>query len=1047
MADNSSEDKPAHLRKLPIKSFDVAPGDVIGGMVFVMDKPLGIEEGMVGISVSSPAYRTYIFDQIESLVAGNNQNKALQKRFNDKIKSDSQFSEKIRNFQSQENDLGKLKLLDIIIDDMMNDKIHVTKRHPPSWDEAKKVFTTFGELGTIKGLTTYKVNEGLGGLLFEGYKKECGVEPGSKFYVEIGKLMAKGDKAYMVKQDGELILGGTGPSLTKILKTTMGKTYLQPMLHPGVILATGGLSVVAFGIGAAAWKGYYLRNNNPVKANSDAIVETISTKMAKAKGFAAQEIDTIEGTYDKKDNKPKIATIVTWSPGCVDLGGRVTGDESNLGSVAVSYNNDGIRIKTDGKGNIYQGFEKKLENGAKELDAKGQPVIEYYKIDQNNNNQKTACSKQDYDNAAYTVSDDKIYGMGESLASFLGSGDTDGIGSKGQNKAIVPLDKKQNYGSNFTHQFYGIDFGKAYGQKVNPIVEKLRDDFSFEKPADKTLKFSNYSMLYDNPLSDKMKGVYLLAALRGQLIDPRKSEIAAEYQKSDPVFAAKLKTYPEPKPGKDSDLALIQKEIERYEKLAVDAGKNKKKRSEYTSYADRLKEVKQTAQETDTQILKIFESRIKLNPSQIDVLDNIEKLTAKKASILSADGKVILNHVQVKRDDRVAWQITPPAPDGDGKFRLYCEADKADHPEILSKLNKYADNSELKDIIQKIKLNEATGKIEATLTSDELKTLSEKLTEKSVVKARKEDKQFVGADLYRTQKQKNAFHTALKQAAESKPEETATNELSSHLFSILEVNNLESPRSSAKLSQDSNSLLSVSNPGDSPPRRRNSIGDLGAGDPSVGYERRATSARSSNIFGSDDSNTSFTPRLSGAPRTLAVVQDSTLKNVVTYFKGDDVKINHPNIKNIDQLKNIDLSSFSSDLQAPPKPITIALSKPGSADPDQTIDVTIKQTLSGKRVQYFAPKDLRPEDFEFTAAEICKLAVMSSKPGAKFDFSKASPEKQEILKKEFKNAVQEAIQNNKFTAETAPSLKEPSQVKPVSDPTPTKPKRPRSTSKF
>ena len=1025
MADNS-EEKPAHLRKLPIKSFDVAPGDVVGGMVFVMDKPLGIEEGMVGISVDSVPYRAFIAEQLMSLIKDTNENTELQARFNQKISEDQNFKSLIDSVKQHKDNLlaADTKQVDKLITAMMSDQKHVTKRHPPSWDEAKKVFTTFGELGTIKGLTTYKENKGLGGLLFEGYKTDCGVKPGSKFYVEIGKLMAKGDKAYMVKQDGELILGGTGPSLTKILKTTMGKTYLQPLMNPLVILATGGLSAVAFGIGAAAWKGYYLRNNNPVKANSDAIVETISTKMGKAKGFAAQEIDTIEGTYDKKDNKPKIATIVTWTPGCVDLGGRVTGDESNLGSVAVSYNDDGIRIKTDGKGNIFQGFEAKSETGAKLTDKNGQPVIEYFKIDQKNNNKKTACSEQDYHNAPYTVSDDKIYGMGESLASFIGSGDTDGIGSKGQNKAIVPLDKDKNYGSNYTHQFYGIDFGKAYNQDPSPIVGSLRDDFSFEKPSDATLKFSNYSMLYDNPLSDKMKGIYLLAALRGELTEPRKSQIANEYSATDPVFTAKLKAYPNPTPGINGDLTLIQAEIKNYERLANEAGKNKQKKAEYTSYADRLKTVERVAQQTDTQILKTFEERIKLNPSQIDVLDNIEKLTAKKASILSADGKVILNHIEVKRENRVAWQI---APGSDDKFRLYCEADKSEHAEILGKLSKYAENNPtIKDLIEKIKFNNGTNKIEATLTSQELTTLTQSLTEASVVKARKDDKQFTGAELYRSQDQKDAFHAALKQASAQKPEESQSNRLSNRLSNMLEVDNTASPRSSARLSQEADSLFTVVNNDRTVPLRRDSLGDsqrasIGPFSDDLSSPSSPPSSRDSSIFTGDVNRESLTPLRSGPPRTLAVVQDTSLKNVISYFKNEDSKTNHPNIKNIDALKGLPIPS-GDDTHTPPKPILIKLAQPGS---ENSIDVTVKQALNGNQVQYFAPKNLPKDDFRFIAAEICKLAVLSSKPGAKFDFSNAPPQKQEILKEEFKRAVDTAVLKGKFTKDEAPSLKEPS----------------------
>src|SRR6185312_13571507 len=68
---------PKHLKKLPKKTTQVAPGDVVGDLVYVMDKPVGIEEGMVGISVESKPYRQFIIDQFKLLLQKENTNQIL----------------------------------------------------------------------------------------------------------------------------------------------------------------------------------------------------------------------------------------------------------------------------------------------------------------------------------------------------------------------------------------------------------------------------------------------------------------------------------------------------------------------------------------------------------------------------------------------------------------------------------------------------------------------------------------------------------------------------------------------------------------------------------------------------------------------------------------------------------------------------------------------------------------------------------------------------------------------------------------------------------
>src|SRR5262249_22322795 len=91
----------------------------------------------------------------------------------------------------------------------------------------------------------------------------------------------------------------------------------------------------------------------------------------------------------------------------------------------------------------------------------------------------------------------------------------------------------------------GIDFGKAY-EKENPIIDSLSNDFSVINPSNRKKRFLNISILYDTPLREKMKGVYLLAALRNKLTDIEKEKIAKEFWDSgDTVFADKLRGYPE----------------------------------------------------------------------------------------------------------------------------------------------------------------------------------------------------------------------------------------------------------------------------------------------------------------------------------------------------------------------------------------------------------------------------------------------------------------------------------------------------------------------
>lgn len=724
-----------HLTKLPVKSYKVAPGDVIGGLVYVMDKPLGIEEGMVGISVDSPGYRDFIKEQLVLLERvrqdpeqKNLTSPELQTRYN-KI---------IRNRRNGFLEAPLEKQVDMLI----KDKKHVQRRHGASWKEFKNVFFSFGKYHEMKGWQTYYVNKGMGGMLFDAYQKKCGIQKKEHFASHINKLNNNNNPAYMIKQDGKMVMGGTGPGWQKILKTTTGKK-LQKLVNPFVIILTGGLSALVFGVALGLWRRHYLKNNTPISVNADAIVETLSTKLAQIRGFKSQQIDTVEGTY--ANGAPKIVTAVTWMPGCRDLSDKLAGGKESYNSVIVSWDKNEVPYK---KATI-DGIDYVIRSSGK--DKKGK-IIGYEKVAPNG--VVTPATLGQYQ-AGFAVSNDSIGGLGESLLSFISMADRDGIGKMGQNKAILPLNPPQG---NITHQFFGIDFGKSF-KGPNPIVGSLRDDFSFDNPEGIRERFVNYSALYDNPLREKMKGVYLLAVLRDKLSPEEKEKIAAEYEESnDKAFADKLRAYPLSVGGVNSDVALIDDEKSKYIALA-NAPQNKDKKDEYLQYAERLDDIAKISQDTDKAVLKTFEKRMHLTPTQIDLLDNIEKLTAVNAHTLSVDGKVQLNHIRITREDRVEWQLQK---NPNGSFDLVCEV-KQQLGAIKERLLKLQDPS-LTPLLKKAET--VDGKLTVKdLSEEQLKSLCEGLSEEKVANTRKLQ--------YRSIEKRNAFHERLQQGLHPKPKASA----------------------------------------------------------------------------------------------------------------------------------------------------------------------------------------------------------------------------------------------------------------------------------
>lgn len=893
--------KPKHLDILPLKSFTVAPGDIVGGLIYVMDKPVGIEEGMIGISADSPDYLAFVQAELARLEA------------NDPL-CDPSLMARYQTIQAQ------LVGLDL------NQKIAFLMRD-------RQLEVSADEIRNEKLGTRYK-NVGMGGLLFEGYKRHCQVNDTDHFAVHIEKLtrgMNNPNKVFMVKQDGEMSWnGGTGPGTSRIAKTTTGKKLTQSWgkAAPAVL---GG------------WHAYYLVKNSATSVNLEAITESLSTKLAALRGFKSQEIDTIDGTYE--NGAPKIATIVTWSPGCRDLSGKLAGGEDDYTSVIVAQDKNKQPIKVDNDGNMIRAGDK---NQHGEIDSWEKVLADGSVVP----------ATEDEYQQAMAISEDRISGLGESLLSFISMGDRDGIGKQGQNKAIRPLDPPQG---NQLFEFYGIDFGKAY-KGPNPILNSLQDDFSFDNPTDLKKRFVNISILYDNPLSEKMKGLYLLAAQRNLLTPEQKAAIVSEYRdKGDVAFADKFEHYPED--GPFSDLRLLQAEEQKYRDLAAEtleaasAAPTRKERNQlikkaeqYTTYAEKIKQIHELVIKTDVEVLKKFEKRINLTPSQIDILDNMEKLTARNATTTSPDGTVRLNHIQVKREDRVAWQL---AETGENRFTLVCEERNGNQPNKLGNIRDklthfFAQHEEFASISPKISL--ANGRLTIrNLTKDEIAILSTHLTEDKVALERQLP--------YRSQAMRDEFHQRLAPKA---PQVQMV-----------------------------------------PPRPRAASAPL--------MQRQLSEL---DLFDDKPKHVGGMFQLKSKPKDLTeplLQQDNCELAVLQEFLSNpENQIKY----HITQVEPVTLGKFNS------RPgLAIRFDNP-EGDP---ITVIAEKGTSLNGIQYAIPQGMEGPAFGAIAEKICQMAVDVAKPDTQFTLLRKDPHQNHYLEELIQGSIQEGIRQARFSEEGKPSL--------------------------
>ncbi|MBS0288028.1 MAG: hypothetical protein JSR17_12070 [Proteobacteria bacterium] len=962
--------KQRHLQQLPVKSFKVAAGDVVGGLIYVMDKPLGIEEGMIGISIDSPGYRQFVAELLSDLdehrMRGSlhsHEHNALFNKYRSLLKDPNFIFNSL--LEGDKNKLIDLFLhhpnIQAFLDALpANEKSameafakqHLNYEPPePAHKEIPVPFlknvARFFTRRMHEIATTEYVNEGMGGLLFKAYKSECRIIENDSFAKNINKIIHAGFgkepkvEVYMVKQDGKLgLFGGTGPGLSKIAKTSTGKGLQNNFTVPRVLTVVLPLySAIQFG----ARRLGYLISNSPTKVNTDVLSENIGTKLAQIRGCETQHIETLEGTYE--NSAPKMTSLVSWTPGCQDLTGKIMGGGyKNLEGLIVAQTPDGQTLRKAKNGDLIYRKDIKDKDG-KIID------FEYYINDNKEpitrDNKAYRQTAENYD-AGFAVAENRIDGLGEALIPFIALGDRDALGKKGQNKAIIP-------GENGRFTFYGIDFGKTYNGN-NPLLASLKDDFSFQSPKARLgdVFFSNYSALYDTPLREKMKGIYILAVLRGVLKDPEKAAIIQEYETADPHFAKKLR---ETKP--DADKELIASEIE---KLRQKISENLENEGEYQSYIQRLEKIQEIANQSDAKILKVFEKRTKVPPSYIDAIETLEKLSAKKLHSLSPDGKVVRNHLYVKSKNRIAWQVENGQLVSANLTKSELVAVKARFTEMISSL-------EPKDALKTKQLVTLLNKIEYTesgiklppLTKSELALFNQYITEDKVAKVRKVPHYMDSEAKAAFDKKRDEIHRLQRpeqKTLPSKPEPTLSDE----------------------------ALFEVQTSKPAPERRPPTV--------TLGAARAATKKP---------------PDLPPVVEMATQPMDS-FKELDDYLaKEDNIKRHHIKRPLKPPLKTGNFSEHDTRV--------IEFQDPEKSE----LTTTVYAQKKLQNVTYSVKKDASPEQFKLAALETCRLVVFS-KPNTPISFPSSLDEGQKAeLKEAFKIAVKEAIKAGIYTDENKPSL--------------------------
>ncbi|KTD47922.1 hypothetical protein Lqui_2186 [Legionella quinlivanii] len=280
------------------------------------------------------------------------------------------------------------------------------------------------------------------------------------------------------------------------------------------------------------------------------------------------------------------------------------------------------------------------------------------------------------------LADDSVKDLGQSLPLVLAQGDRDVLGSQGQNKGRVG------------EHFFGFDFGHAY-REDNPILDSLKDDFTFIQPADTNKKFKNISAFYDAPMSEKMMGMFYLyrmdpdaAGKVFSLQEQRKiEEMIRAYSAKNPDFAMRI--------------ARIQTIDKISDKVKTELSARSNQNVLFDQYVHEVEHAFERASTAHRKMFQIFKQKMLMTPEQVDVLDNLNKLS-NPTSILSGDGQVVLSHLRIMPTKQPAlnWKLGHK----DGEYLFHCEPENRREEAYLA-FTKYLSRLQDKSLAEMFKLS------------------------------------------------------------------------------------------------------------------------------------------------------------------------------------------------------------------------------------------------------------------------------------------------------------------------------------------------------
>ena len=353
---------------------------------------------------------------------------------------------------------------------------------------------------------------------------------------------------------------------------------------------------------AARW----IAQGSRVSQSIEAVREVVATNHARLTGLDCQMIQCVDGQWQIEDGIPKVLIAAVWEKGFS------TFDELK-------------KAKRTLPGLEFRGGENLSESN----------YLAYEKTP-----------------GQWVSASHFIPHLGQHLALFLRHGDRDALGKIGQNKGIS-FDEAGN------PKLFGIDFGKSF--KLPKLLDSLQDDFSFLQPSqDDGTNLVNYALFYDTPYVDRMAGIHILAKQHGlklTLPDHVRQSFADIWDDTAIQAGSHLQAF-------DTEIdhfrSLLQEKKRqlRINKMALKEKiilKNQVK--SYQKIIKAIEKMKAVSIRNDEKILAVFSARLLLTDKELSLIDNLEKLIAVKASQVSKNGEVSLNHLQVDRKDRISLQF------------------------------------------------------------------------------------------------------------------------------------------------------------------------------------------------------------------------------------------------------------------------------------------------------------------------------------------------------------------------------------------------------